>query len=243
MIHTVTGPINKEELGVTLSHEHISWDSTDTYTLYFDKVYDEEKLEDKYSKTLPVFNRLYELGCKAIVETSPPWGGQNVKLLQKLSQASGIKVIPNTGRVFTPEHTKYAYEIHKESYEKDLAKRWIEDFDNGLDTINNVVIRPGYIKLLIGDDNDDKLSEIDRKILQAAIITSKATGLPIHCHLLEAKTAEDALSIVEKEKLDFTKFLWAHASHEGNFDVIDKAFSKGAWIGEFYFIKSSTQGI
>ena len=60
MIYTVTGPISKEELGVTLSHEHIAWDTQAEDSLYFDKAYDEDKIKQQFDMLLPVFQSLYQ---------------------------------------------------------------------------------------------------------------------------------------------------------------------------------------
>lgn len=224
MIYTVTGPVRKEELGVTLSHEHIAWDSQADERLYFDRVYDEEKIEQLYGKLLPVFKTLYRQGCKAVAETSPPEGGQNLKLMQKLSKASGVKIIPNTGLFFS----KNVYRIHKDNYEKELAARWIDDFENGLDTIDGVVIKPSHIKIFI---SRGELPEVEQKILGAAATASKATGLPVHCHINEALTANGVFDFLESIKYDYSKFLWAHASYEGNEETIRRAADMGMWLG------------
>lgn len=227
MIYTVTGPMDKEALGPTLSHEHLAWDYIDSWVLYFDKVYDEEKVNRIYNKLLPVFKKLYQLGCRTIAEASPPRGGQNLLLMQRISEKSGIKIIANTGLPFK----RYVYDIHKNFDEEELAQRWIEDFKNGLDTINDIVIRPGQIKLLLGNEGKGSLTKIDRKILRAAVIASKATGMPIHCHIFEAEKLEEAIDLLEEENFDCSKFLWAHTGKEGNFKVIERAFSKGIWLG------------
>ena len=224
MIYTVTGPISKEELGVTLSHEHIAWDPQADERLYFDKTYDQDKIEQLYQKILPIFKRLYQAGCRAVAETSPPEGGQNLMLMNKLSKASGVKIIPNTGLFFS----KNVYRIHRENYSKELAARWAEDFEKGLDTIDGVIIRPSHIKIFV---ERGKLSEVDKKILEAAAAASKAAGLPVHCHIIEAASANEVFDFLEAIKCDFSKFLWAHASYEGNRETIERAAAMGMWLG------------
>lgn len=63
------------------------------------------------------------------------------------------------------------------------------------------------------------------------MIASEETGMPIHCHSLEATTAEEIINVLENANFNGSKFLWAHAGLEGDFRVIDKAFSKGIWLG------------
>lgn len=224
MIYTVTGPIGKEELGVTLSHEHIAWDDYADERLYFDRVYDEDKTKQLYYKLLPVFEKLYREGCRAVVETSTPGGGQNLKLLQKLSKASGVRIIPNTGLVFS----KNVYRIHGENYEKQLAARWIEDFRNGLDIIDDVVIKPSHIKIFV---DRGRLSQVDKKVLEAAVMASQAVNIPVHCHIIEAATANEVFDFLESIKCVFSRFLWAHAGFEGHEETIKRAADMGMWLG------------
>lgn len=226
MINTVTGPIKKEKLGVTLSHEHLNWDSSNAEAMYFEKKYDEEKVQNMYEELLPVFSKLYQAGCRAIAETSSPEGGQNLLLMQKLSKASGIKIIPNTGMIDI--NYKKAFEAHGEGYEKKIALRWIKDFEDGLDTIDGVTIRPSHIKIFV---NEEKLTEIDKKVLEAAVIASKSTGLPIHCHILKESAAIEILGILEERNFNFSKFLWAHVGYDDKFEFVDEAVSKGVWLG------------
>jgi len=36
------------------------------------------------------------------------------------------------------------------------------------------------------------------------------------------------MDILENNSFDFSKLLWAHGDNEGNFEVIEQAFTKGA---------------
>jgi phosphotriesterase-related protein len=226
MIYTVNGTITKAEMQATLCHEHFKWENDENYgnQLYFDKIYDEEKIEVAFDRLLPVLLKLYDSGCRTIVEASPPIGGQNIKLLKKLSSASKINIIPSTGHNLT----KYVYRIHKEKFAEQLAEQWIKDFELGLDTIDGVTIKPGHLKLLL---DRGKLSDVDREMLRAAVITNKKTGLPIHCHILESALAEEVMDLLEREEADFGKFLWAHTIKDKNDAVINRALRLGMWLG------------
>ncbi|MBB6218910.1 phosphotriesterase-related protein [Anaerosolibacter carboniphilus] len=226
MIYTVDGPITKDQMEATLCHEHFKWETDENYAnqLYFDRKYDDVKIEEAFHALLPVLQKLYDSGCRSIVEASPPIGGQNVKLLRKLSMASGINIIPCTGHNLPA----YVYRIHSERYAEQLAGQWIKDFEFGLDTIDGVKIKPGHIKLLL---RRGALSDVDRELLRAAIMTNKQVGIPIHCHILEAELAEEVMDLLEKEEANFKQFLWAHTLNEKNSDVIYRALDLGIWLG------------
>ncbi len=230
MIYTVTGPVRKEELGVTLSHEHLYWNSENVEDMYFEKKYDEARVAHQFDVLLPVFNKLKQAGCDAVVETSTPLGGQNLKLMQQLSKASGLKLIANTGMIFSD----HVFRIHHTAFEKDVAVQWIKDFEEGLDVIDGVTIRPSYIKMFL---SRGRLPEVEIKTLEAALTASKVTGMPIHCHIIEAKPVEEAMAYLDALKADYTKFLWAHAGKETDAALVEKAASKGMWLG-FDMIKA-----
>ncbi len=226
MIYTVRGPIHKNELGMTLSHEHIKWDCDSDYAiqLYFDKENDQEDTESSFQKILPEVEKLYKSGCRSIVEATPPMGGQNLQLLNKLSQATNMHIIPSTGFNMPKQiHTMFGNSIVDA-----LSQRWTEDFEKGLDEIKGLSIKPGYIKLLL---DRGELSKNDKDMLKAAVMTSKKTDLPIHCHILESKMVYEVIELLKSEGADFERFLWAHADMESDVETITFAFETGMWIG------------
>lgn len=226
MIYTVKGPIDSSKIGKTLAHEHFNWIDDEDFAgkMYFDRKYDEsynQKISDEIS---PLLEELKASGCETIVEASPPLGGQNLKLLYELSEKTGINIIASTGMNLS----KYAHRLFSESFERVLAKRWIRDFENGLDTINGICIRPGMIKLLLDRGG---VSDVDRAMLRAAAIASEVTGMPIHCHVLEARYMPKVIEIVEEMNLSPRKFVWAHGDKEGNREMILAVVEKGYWVG------------
>ncbi|GAU76021.1 TatD family hydrolase [Fusibacter sp. 3D3] len=76
-----------------------------------------------------------------------------------------------------------------------------------------------------------ELSDHDQALLKAAVIASKKTGMPIHCHILEHNRVYDVVHLLEEENADLNKFLWAHADEAGHKETIKFAYDKGLWIG------------
>jgi len=226
MIYTVRGPITKAQMGKTLAHEHFNWVSDEDLAskMYFDKQYDQFYNKKIFDKVLPILNELSASGCQTIVEASPPLGGQNLKLLYDLSLKTNVNIIPCTGMNIT----KYAYRIFQENFEMQLAQKWIQDFKEGLDVIDNVCIKPGYIKLLFDSGG---VSAVDEAMLKAAAIACNATGMPIHCHIFESEHMPKVMSILEEMKVLPHKFVWAHADRESHLETILKVVNKGYWVG------------
>lgn len=226
MIYTVRGPIEKKQMGKTLAHEHFDWISDEDFAckMYFDKQYDESYNQKVFDKVLPILSAVSASGCQTIVEASPPLGGQNLKLLYDLSFKTNVNIIPCTGMNIT----KYAHRIFQENFIEELAKKWIQDFEEGLDVIDNVCIKPGFIKLLLDRGG---VNDVDEAMLKAAAIACKATGMPIHCHVLEAEHMDKVITILEEMEVPPLKFVWAHADYEGHLETILKVVKKGYWVG------------
>lgn len=129
MIYTVIGPIEKEQMGRTLSHEHFDWICEEEMAskMYFDKEYDEDYNQIVAERVLPVLRELKAAGCGTIVETSPPIAGQNVKLLYDLSKKTGTHIIPCTGTNIT----KYAYRIFPEGFRSSWQRNGFRTFKKG----------------------------------------------------------------------------------------------------------------
>ncbi len=226
MIHTVRGPIEAHEMGMTLGHEHFKWEFDDTVTheLYYNHNYDMTDLEADFKVLLPLMLQMKQSGVGTIVEASPPMGGQNVKLLHRLSEASGVQIVPCTGwNAF-----RHMHKLIGEAYADLLSRRWIEDFESGLDTVDGVCIRPGYIKILLEKGG---VSAHDRAMLTGAVKASRATGMPIHCHILEGQYLDAVLDHVFHLGLSPNKFLWAHADRESEVAVIANVIRRGIWVG------------
>ena len=226
MIYTVTGPVDRANMGMMLAHEHFNWELDEELasSMYFNRQYNDLHNEKIAEKVLPIIKALKAAGCDAIVEASPPLGGQNLKLLFELSKASEVKIIPCTGLNIP----KYTYWVFKEVFRTHLANQWIKDFEEGMDVIESVKIKPCYIKLLF---DRGKVSEVDKAMLRAAAIASRETGLPIHCHVLEAEPMEEVMWILQEMKVPPHKFVWAHADKESNLKMILAVTKRGYWVG------------
>lgn len=85
-------------------------------------------------------------------------------------------------------------EVFPEGFSNQLANRWIKDFEQGLDTIDGIFIRPCYVKLLL---DKGELSAVDREMLIAAVKASNVTGMPIHCNILEAKMVKEVIGLIK----------------------------------------------
>jgi len=218
-VETVLGPVAADELGVTLVHEHILVDWIGAEQTSPDR-YEAEAVIDV---VLPYLREVGELGVRTIVDCTPAYLGRDVRVLQRLAEASGLNILTNTGYYgaaddrFVP---KSAYERPAQA----LADDWIREQREGIDGTG---IRPAFMK--IGVDAGP-LSEIDAKLVEAAAIAHKATGLAIHAHTSDATAGLAELGILETRAVPLDAFVWVHAQTVDDVEVLAGVAARGAWV-------------
>lgn len=218
-IISVTGNIPSSKVGISLSHEHLLVDfiGAEKYTR---TLWDEEVA---FNKILPFLKEAKEAGVQTLFDCTPNYLGRDAKLLRRLSVASNVRIVTNTG-LYGGSDNKFlpAYAFTESAQQ--LAQRWITEFENGID---GTQVRPGFIKISV---NPATLSDISKKLITAAALTHKATGLTIASHTGPAIAALEQLEILKQQGVRPDAFIWVHAQNEKqNQKFIDIAIL-GAWV-------------
>jgi phosphotriesterase-related protein len=218
-VDTVRGPVAAGALGVTLPHEHVLVDFVGA-----DRVsparYD---ADSAFRKVLPHLEEIHKRGVRTLVECTPAYLGRDVRLLRRLSDASGLHILTNTGYYgaandrFLPPHA------FTETADR-LAARWSAEARDGIDGTG---IRPAFMK--IGVDAGP-LSAVDEKLVRAAARTHRATGLPIYSHTGDGVAALAEFAVLESEGVPLDAFVWVHAQNERDVAVHLGAARRGVWV-------------
>ena len=219
VIQTVTGPIAADRLGLTLMHEHVLVDFIGADQVSASR-YDADQA---FKLILPHLTRARTLGCETLVECTPAYLGRDPVLLKRLSEASGLHILTNTGYYGAAKDKHLPQQAFSETAEQ-LAARWTREFTHGIDGTG---VKPAFMK--IGVD-EAPLSDVDAKLVRAAAITSRTTGLPIASH-----TGTGAAAVAELELLDGlgvrpSAFIWVHAHNERDAAFHSRVGKAGAWV-------------
>ena len=216
---TVQGPISPEQMGLTLPHEHVLVDFAGAEEAD-PKRYDQDEV---FEKVLPYLLQAKELGLQTLVEATPNYLARDPVLLRRLSEASGLHLLTNTGYYgavdgkFLPPHA------HTETADQ-LAARWLLEWREG---IGGTGIRPGFIKTSV---NASPLVPVDRKLVQAAARTHRQSGLTIASHTTNGPAALEELGILQEEGVAGQAFIWVHAQSEKDRSFHLQAARQGAWL-------------
>lgn len=220
MIHTVLGDITEDNLGVTLMHEHISWDPDGTASI---RKYEKDEVAEFI---LSYLRDLKSCGCSTLVEGTPAGAGRDVEILKKCSEESGLNIITCAGAWDGSDSPgKFVVGHVTGGTVDEIAACWSSEFTCG---IENTGVRPGFIKIALGDTGE--ITDLQEKLLRAAAKTSLRTGACIQCHTFSAASAKRAVLIIEEENLPYDRFIWIHADGARDFKTTKALADKGIWV-------------
>src|SRR5688572_30138356 len=129
-------PLMRESV---LVHEHVLVDFVGADQIRPGR-YDADEV---FRTMLPHLKRAAEAGCRTLMECTPAWLGRDPKLLVRLSKASGVRLLTNTG-YYGAAGNKYLPAFAKGETADELAARWLAEWEKGIDGTG---VRPGFIKI------------------------------------------------------------------------------------------------
>jgi predicted metal-dependent phosphotriesterase family hydrolase len=219
VVNTVQGPVKLDDLGMTLSHEHLfsnfglPIDETDSY--------DETAL---FAQVIPYLRMLHGEGVRTIFDYTTSYFGRRADLLRAFSDSTGIRIVTNTG-IYGAADDRYVPPYAFDESAEDLAQRWIEEAENGIDGTG---ILPGFIKLAF---DEGPISDIDRKLFEAGLLTHLETGLSIAVHTGSNPDAlQLQLELLDEYGVHPSAWIWTHANWHDDFELLLKVADRGAWI-------------
>lgn len=217
-LQTVKGWIDRDNTGRILEHEHVMVDFIGAGKVSASRYNPDEVFE----KVIPYLKELKDAGFDTFIECTPQFLGRDVKLLRRLSDASGLNIITNTG-LYGTQNGKYLPSYAFSETAEQLAKRWITEWEEGIDGTG---IKPGFIKISV---DKAPIRDFQQKIVKAAAITHLETGLTIASHTGEAAAALEQLDILKKNHVHPSAFIWVHAQSEKDPGKHLQVVGQGAW--------------
>lgn len=200
--------------GSVLVHEHILVDFAGAGQIRPGR-YDRDEV---FRAARPKLEELRRFGCVRLLECTPNYLGRDPDLLLRLSEEVGLEIWSNTGLYGAGEH-KFLPPFALSETAEHLAKRWVAEARESW--------RPRFIKIGV---NRAPLNEIDRKLVWAAGIASRETGLTIASHTADGQAALEQLDILDAGKVSLRKFVWVHAQNEKARGIHEKVARAGAWV-------------
>jgi len=271
-VQTVRGPINSDELGITLMHEHVFCDIRKYFTrpreiakmaladapvsieilgtLRRDPMICKDNLvlldEDVQVQEL---KWLRQYGGRSIVDLSNIGLRRDPTALRRVSAKTGLNIVASTGFYVQLYHPPY---VKKKSVEE-LKDIIVREINEGIDRTG---VKAGAIGEC-GCSSPVPYHPDEKKTIMAAARAQRETGAPLTIHpslidverkLNSVTVGEVYIDLVEKEGADLRKFYLSHADRTcWNLDYHRRLLSRGVSLsydcfGKFYYFDSAFVG-
>jgi phosphotriesterase-related protein len=217
-VMTVCGPVNPDDLGITLSHDHIlldAWGMTPKYENYSLILDDEEVLTAEVMKYRAA-------GGGTICDPTNEGIGRNPEGLARISRATGVHIVMGAGWYRERVYPEYVYR----DTPNQLADRLIRELAVGVDGTG---VRPGFIGEL-GTERGH-ITPAEERVFRAAARAHRRTGCPIMTHTTHwGELALEQLDLLEEEGVDPRRVIISHLGDRPGVKWLLPIAVRGAWI-------------
>jgi len=244
-VETVRGPMLIEDIGITLTHEHLSFSCVNFITRLMgdDRQMTDEKItpENRDKVTGSHYNGLcvykdnivYDdvddivkeledfkaAGGSTIFDVTPSDLGRDPLKLKEISEKSGVNVIMGSGYygIVSMDPVSLDLLLKKGLHEgvHALADHMIREFYDG---VGDTGIKPG----VLGEIGQHR-GETEGLLARAALIAQKETGAPLIFH----GPWLSVLDVAKREGADLSKIVMGHWNMDW---PVEEAMKRGAWV-------------
>jgi phosphotriesterase-related protein len=217
-VQTVEGPVEADELGLTLAHEHVRFRDEAVFEQWPGRYDDQLELE----AALLAVNQAKERGVRTIVDPTAMFGGRDVRFMKRVAEQTGVRIVACTG-IYSYDYLPHYFANRDVDV---MADHFVEDIEIG---VQGTDIRAAFLKCAADAAG---VTENVEKIHRACARASVQTGAPIMAHSMPAVgTGPRQLEIFREEGVDMAKVHVAHCGDSDDIDYIEGLLDQGVYVG------------
>jgi phosphotriesterase-related protein len=225
-VSTVRGPIPREELGATLTHEHIFIKNPELEENYPGGEWDEDAM---LSLAQAGLQELHARGISTIVDLTVMGLGRSIERIQRVAEATDMNIVAATG-YYTKAALPAFFHVHSPGGLVDqpdpLPGMFIEDIEHG---IGGTDVKAAVIKVVT--DREGLTPDV-RRVLHAAAHAQIATGVPIFTHTDSgARTGLVQQEVFRELGVDLERVLIGHCDDTTDLSYLKTLMDAGSTIG------------
>ena len=217
-VETVSGPVDADELGTTLIHEHLRFHD-EAVANQWPHLYD---ADEERAQALEAGRAAVDRGVKTIGEPTVMFGGRDVEFLKRVSDETGLQVVASTG-IYTYDYLPHFFANRDADA---MAECFAHDIEQG---IQGTEVKAGFLKCAADEPG---VTEGVEKVHRAVARACASTGAAIMAHSRPAsQTAFRQIEVFEEEGVDLGRVQIAHTGDTDDLDYIERVLEKGVFIG------------
>jgi phosphotriesterase-related protein len=217
-VETVQGPIDAEQLGTVLIHEHVRFRDEAVAEQWPDRY----PAEDELNAALEAVRAAADRGVSTICDPTAMFGGRDVRFMQRVAADTGVQIVACTG-LYTYDYLPHYFENRDVDQ---MAELFVSDIERG---IQGTDIKAGFLKCAADAPG---VTENVEKVHRAVARASVQTGAPIMAHSRPASdTGPRQVEIFEQEGVAPARVQIAHTGDTDDLDYIQRLLDRGVLIG------------
>ncbi|MDP6607313.1 MAG: phosphotriesterase-related protein [Dehalococcoidia bacterium] len=214
-IQSATGPIESDDLGLTLMHEHV-------YVGWAAMLHEYPDRFDWETIRATAVDRLREAagaGVRTIVDCTPIGLGREATLIRDAAAESGMQIIAPTGLYY-----QLPFYFSNRPTET-IAELLVSDIVDG---IGDSGVRAGVIKCA----TEPEMDRMNERVLRASAQAHRRTGVPIVTHTYPAnRTGLDQQRVFKEEGADLGRIVIGHSDDTDDLSYLEEIIENGSYCG------------
>ncbi len=217
-VQTVQGPVDGEQLGLVLVHEHVRF-RDEAVAAEWPERYDEKAELDA---ALQAVEAAKACGVRTIVDPTAMFGGRDVRFMKRVADQSGVQIVACTG-IYSYDYLPHYFENRDIDA---MAEHFVSDIERG---VQGTDIRAAFLKCAADAAG---VTEHVEKIHRAVARASIQTGAPIMAHSMPAvATGPRQVEIFKEEGVDPARVQIAHCGDTDDIGYIEGLIDAGVYVG------------
>ena len=215
MINSVTGPIDAEDLGFTLMHEHVMVSASGMYTSYPDLLG-----PNREERAIATLKKAKAAGIDTFVDATTFDLGRDPELLRTVSRESGINIINVTG--WWLDVPRFIRNVSPNQ----MAREFVRDIEEGF---RGTDIKAGVLKCAADFEGVTPELEIMNRAVARA---HNETGVPIMVHSYPTgQVARRQIAIFKEEGVDLERVKIDHSNDTTDTEYLKWILDQGCFLG------------
>jgi phosphotriesterase-related protein len=217
-IETVQGPVEAEDLGLVLVHEHVRF-RDEAVAAEWPQRYDEQAELDA---ALEAVGAARERGVQTIVDPTAMFGGRDVRFMKRVAEQSGVRIVACTG-IYSYDYLPHYFENRGVDV---MAEHFVADITDG---IQGTEIKAAFLKCAADAAGvTERVEKIHRAVARASV----QTGAPIMAHSMPAvATGPRQVEIFQEEGVEMSRVQIAHCGDTDDVAYIEGLVDSGVYVG------------
>lgn len=225
-VETVRGPVDLEDLGTTLMHEHVFVLTPDVMQNYGSQWWDEE---ERVADAVRKLRELKKAGVDTIVDPTVVGLGRYLPRVQRVNAEADINIVAATG-LYTFDQIPHFFHYRGPDTmlggPELMTEMFVRDIREG---VEDTGVKAALLKCVVEERG---LTEDQTRVQRAICETHQETGTPITVHTNGAhQTGRLAVDFYAQHGVDLTKVVIGHAGDSNDLDYLKWIMDRGASIG------------